>query len=735
MGNVVCRGRWFIVAAWALLAGALLWLVPPQDAASHEDPTYLPPASPTNQAIRAMDDAFPGNSGLSEAVIVFQRSEGPLTGPDRAAVEAVAGQIVLARDLPGVTVRSPASLPVPQNPLVSRDGRAALVKANIPFNFVSIRSARMVDSLRAILHRSDLPAGLSAAVTGSSGFGRDYAAAADRSHRRTVYITLISVIVVLLAVYRAPVAAMVPLSAISLAAVVVLKLLVVCGRFGLHAATAEHIFVIVLLYGAGIDYSLLLISRYRECLTPGKTPAQALAEAMDATLTAILAAGATTTSGLLMLCFASFTIFRTTGAAVGIALAVALLACLTLVPALMAIAGRSFFWPGTRDRWTLGRRMWPRLAGWVVRRPGWILAVTLAAMLLPAWHGLRQRWVYDTLASLSGKYDSVQGLQTIRRHWPVGEVSPVRILIRADQPADAAIWKARDRALTAAVADLPGVGNVRSLAAPLGTQTGGVSNALAGMIGRDRIAAEYVGRNGRTTRMDAVLTDPPLSLQAMDTVRNIRRALEGAAERAGLKADVMIAGATAEMMDIRTITQTDFHRIAVLSLTVIFGIVVVLLRKPLLTGFMVASTVLSYLSTLGVSAWVFSGLLGGAGLDWKVEVFLFVVMVAVGVDYNIFLAARLAQEARRLPTVQAARQATIQTGPVISSAGLIMAATLGSLMSGDLLLLRQLGFAFALGMLIDTFVVRPLLLPAFAVLTRRDRRPEPPPPPYRNDMA
>jgi RND superfamily putative drug exporter len=185
---------------------------------------------------------------------------------------------------------------------------------------------------------------------------------------------------------------------------------------------------------------------------------------------------------------------------------------------------------------------------------------------------------------------------------------------------------------------------------------------------------------------------------------------------------VQLVGATAEMADIRAVTQRDFYRVAALSLSAVFAIVVVLLRDLLLAAFMVASTVLSYLATLGATSWFFTACLGVTGLDWKVEVFLFVVMVAVGQDYNIFLAARLAEESLTADVRTAARLAVVRTGGVISSAGVIMAATLGSLAAGDLLLLVELGFAFALGMLVDTFLVRPLLLPTFAVLTGRTGR-------------
>jgi len=154
-------------------------------------------------------------------------------------------------------------------------------------------------------------------------------------------------------------------------------------------------------------------------------------------------------------------------------------------------------------------------------------------------------------------------------------------------------------------------------------------------------------------------------------------------------------------------------------LGVIFIIVMILLRDIYLTIFMIGAIVLSYLATLGISSWVFINYLGMEGLDWKVEMFLFVVMAAVGVDYSIFLASRLGQEARSHPPREAVRRAVAFTGPVISSCGLIMAATLGSLMAGRIELLRELGFAMGLGMLVDTFVVRPLLLPSFAALFKR----------------
>jgi len=736
VGRLIVRGRWAVVAAWAAGAAALLLAVPAIDPARTEPASLLPAWAVSRRATEALREAFPAAAGLSEAAIVFERADAPLSPQDLLAIEGVARRLRQAAEndpaLAGAAVRSPASLGLPagagvHNPLLARSGRAGLVLVSLPTSYVTIRCSRAVERIRSFLHAADLPEGLAPAVTGSAAFGHDYAEAGEESHRRTLYVTLAAVVVILLAVYRAPVAAMIPLGAISLAAVVAMSVLGIASRFGLHVGTAERIFVFVLLYGAGTDYSLLLISRCREELQAGRGVAEATATGLDATFGAILASAGTDAAGLLMLVFAQYTIFRTTGPAVAIALLVALAAAVTLVPALLAVLGRGAFWPGTGPGRIGQRRLWPAVGRAVTARPGAVLLVVLVLLAIPAGRALDLTWVYDTLAEAtrpSGDRvaNAAEGLEAARRHWPAGQTAPVRLLVRAGSPRPAAEWEQPAADLTAAVLAVEGVEDVRSLTRPLGRDASPAATALIRSLAPERIRGEYVSADGRSTRLEVVLSAPALTLDAMRNLGALCQAARSAASRAGLDAEVLPAGATAEMADTRDITQRDFRRIAALVLGVIFVIVLMLLRDAILTAFMVGSLVLGYLATLGASYWVFTGLLGAAGLDWKVEVFLFVVISAVGVDYNIFLAARFAQEARAAPPRQAVRRAVVHTGPVISSCGVIMAATLGSLMAGRLTLLQQLGFALALGMVVDTFIIRPLLLPAFVVLTRRRAR-------------
>ncbi len=745
VGNFVYRNRWWIVALW-IAAGGAAFFIPASNPEATERQSFLPESTKYRQAITRLMEAFPDNSGLSEAVVVLERSGSALTPDDLSYAENIASKVtqpsakVSAEDLAGVKVRSPGSLAVlgllrssegsaPKNPMVSDvspQGQAALVRLSVPHNYLTLRSFRIVEHVRGLLQTNVPPKGLVVSVTGSDGFGHDYAQAADRSYKRSSVVTLVAVVIILLLVYRAPLGALIPLGAISLAAVVVM------GVFGLgqfvqmHVGTAERIFVFVLLYGAGTDYSLLLISRYREFLDAGMERRQAAADALSESFPTIFTSALTNATGLFMMTFADYGIFQTTGPSVATAMVVALLAAVTLVPALVGIVGPAQFWPGWKPLPPGGARkpvfFWPGLARAVTGRPALILVVTLGALAVPAWQATQLTWVYDTLTEMKATYEqdvgnAAAGVEAARRHWPVGEISPMSILVCNPTPLAAAQWEELSSRLSADLT-AAGAAPVRSLTQPLGTSGTGLSG-IAKVLASGQVRKEYLSADGKSMRLSAVLNKAPFSLEAMEALRGLRGVVEKSASVVpGVQ--VHIAGATAEMTDVRMITQRDFYRIAMLTLGVIFVLVLILLRDWLLTAFMVVSTVTSYLATLGITYWVFAD--GpGAGLDWKVEVFLFVVLVAVGVDYSIFLAARIKQESRRLDVVQAVQCALVHTGPVISSCGLIMAATLGSMMAGDLKLLLQLGFAFALGMLVDTFIVRPLLLPAFAVL----RKPRP----------
>jgi RND superfamily putative drug exporter len=726
--------RWPILLAWLALAGVLALVAPAPDTTVGETTDLLPATTPVHVTLEALARHFGDKSALSTIVIVFERQEAPLMPDDLAAIERLGDS--LPRPLPGeaistelaaMSIHTPAALALAGkgNPLISEDGHAALISISLPYNYITKHAAKLVKHVQAVVAADPLLPGLSAEVTGSAGYGYDYSIATERSHQKTLGVTLISVIVILLMVYRAPIAALLPLGAISMAAAVVFKLLAFAESFGVHSGTAEQIFTFVLLYGAGIDYSLLFMSRYREFLLDGHSSDNCIALALDASAGAIASSSLITVSGLVMLCFARFSVFRHAGPAVVLALLMAAFSALTLVPAILAIVGPIAFWPGSRPsrenqsgRKTPLRSLWPLIAQIVVDRPRLTLLVTLAALLLPAIRGLNIDWSYDALYSLKPAYQARRGTEMAARHWPAGECAPITVLAVADRPLPASDWLACSNQIISVLHDSDDVDNIRALPVPLGTRAPPEENAAVALLARDKVNSEYLSADGKAMRLYAVLKVAPLNWQAMDDVGRIGEAASRAVAASGISAKVRLAGTTAEMIDTRTITQQDFWHISAMALAAILIVVTLTLRDFPLAIFILAATVLSYLTTLGVTSWVFESL-GTHGLDWKVQMLLFIVLVAVGQDYSIFFAMRLEQEARRLPCIEATRRSLIFTGPVISSCGLIMAATLGSLMAGDVQLLVQLGFAFALGMLIDTFLVRPLLLPSLIVLTGR----------------
>ena len=702
-----------------------------------ETTDLLPIDTPVHIGLEAMARHFGDKAGLSNADIVFERAAGGLTDQDLAAVEQIAVQLRQSRlgeglddELRDISVRTPAALVLAgkSNPLVSQDGHAALISISLPYNFITKHAARAVKHFQDVLAAASLPPGLKAAVTGSAGYGYDYAVATERSHQKTMIVTIVSVILILLIIYRAPISAMIPLVCISMAAGIVMSLLTVLERYGLHSGTAERIFTFVLLYGAGIDYSLLFVSRFREFLNEGRPSTKAMVMALNASVVAIFSSTTMTLAGLAMLCFARFSVFRHAGPAVCLALVVAALAAATLVPAMIAIVGTRVFWPwrsarspgmtGSSTARASGFGIWTWLADRVVARPGMTLVITLAALVLPAIRGSHIDWNYDALYSLKPTYQARRGTEMAQRHWPIGETAPVTLLVLTPEPQTLAAWQAQCAEISRAVQQVSEVNNVRSLVEPLGSRVGSIENAAIMLFAGERLQAEYLSADRCAMRLAVVLKLPPLGRAAMENVTAIRSATVTALSNAGVTAMVHVTGSTAEMTDIRAITQADFRKVAVLAMVAIVLMVFLVLRDVWMSLFIVGATVLSYVTTVGLTYWVF-GLRGSSGLEWKVQMLLFIVLVAVGQDYSIFFAVRFAQEARRLPCAAATRRALVFTGPVISSCGLIMAATMGSIMAGDVQALLQLGFALALGMLIDTFLIRPLLLPAFIVLTRR----------------
>jgi RND superfamily putative drug exporter len=634
-----------IVCLWLAAAVTLAICAPAADPTVGETADLLPGDTPVHAALDELAKHFGDKSALSNVVVVFERVDRPLTADDLQDIESFGKLIasskpgeMAATELRSASVRTPASLAIAGsgNPMISDDRHAALITTSLPFNFISKQAARVVKHVQDAVAAHTAPAGLSAVVTGSAGYGYDFAIATERSHHRTLIVTLISVVLILLLVYRAPVAAAVPLVAISLAAAVVFKLLAIAEPFGLHSGTAEQIFTFVLLYGAGVDYSLLFMSRFREALDEGRSSRDAAVRGLDASFGAIGSSALMTVSGLVMLCFARFSVFRFAGPSVVLALIVAAMAAITLVPAMLAIIGPVSFWPSRarRSGTSWHQQFWPALAELVVTRPALVLIATVCCLVMPALRGMHITWDYNSLYSLKASYPAPQGTAMVCRHWPIGETAPITVLAVADAPRSKSDWTTAAKCMTDSLRVFPHVANIRSIALPLGLWATPAQSATLQLLGGDRINSEYLSHDRRAMRLSVVLKVTPLTQEAMADAALICAVARSTLAGSGISGHVMLTGATAEMIDMREITQSDFRRVTTLAVLAILVVVFLVLRDFWLSAFILVTTAITYFTTLGITWWAFR-FTGVTGLEWKMQMLLFIVLVAVGQDYSI----------------------------------------------------------------------------------------------------
>ncbi|MEP0841488.1 MAG: MMPL family transporter [Phycisphaerae bacterium] len=741
LGRTIADHPWRIVAPWALVAlGGTIWAFTTPKPPPDEMGSFLPRSAPFTIASEKLARAFPDQASRSTVVIIVHRPA-RVTDDDLKWLDAIpqlarrtgAGRVVTG-------YLSPV-LPYYRPRLVSRDEQAAMAVVNLSTNMISGASGALVNELEALIRRHPPPPGLTVELSGQAGIGRDYAAATAAALHRTTWVTIIAVLVILVLVYRSPVGAVVPLLSIGLSVYLTLIVLAALAKWARwDVSNIERIFAVVLIFGAGVDYCLFWIARYREHLHAAGPSAGAAysSAAMDAARhagPAILFSALTTIVGMCSLMAAQLGPSRGAGKVLVLALAMALLAGLTLVPAIARLLGGALFWPvGTAAGPAFTQRVvWPRLADGVVRAPTGVLALGLVLLAVPAGLALNMQPQFDSLLQLPEGSTSQRGYRIAEAHFAPGQIYSSTLLFTFDRmPAGFSRMSETSANLRRELLKIRGVADVYSLDSPIGrhlqVRKPGLFADLRGAVsqGIEWSARDaYLATGNPALRFEILIAEPPFSLEAMAVIDQVRAVGLARAERfadAGVRAEVHLTGLTPYIMAVRDVAGRDQRVVMTVATLLIALIVLMLVRDLPLTLFMVFSTLLTYGATLKLTELFFVQVMGTSGIDWKVRLIVFVIVVAVGQDYNIFLVSRLMEERGRNDVREAVRRAIVSTGSIISSCGVIMAATLGSLWAGRLTLLREVGFALALGILIDTYFVRPLLIPSF-YLALHGRRP------------
>ncbi|MFO0958005.1 MAG: MMPL family transporter [Isosphaeraceae bacterium] len=757
----VTRRSVALLILWLTAAVGLWWIAPTWDAVSRDDDVrFFPAGYPSVVGMELLERGFPDLAATSEVVLLTQRADGKLTEADKAFIVRLSERLrALAEADPELKLKKITDYrePVIGPRLIGGSGepgkgQAACTIASISATYVSKRARVTVDRLLKEMPsiRAELPEGLRLEITGSALVGHDANTGANASIKTTTWVTILLVVAILIVVYRTPLFALIPLVTIALSVWIGLKAiasLTLIPGLNFQVINVTNVFVVVVLFGAGTDYCLFLIARYREELAKGQAHDEAIRHAIHQVGGALVASAGTVIVGLGMLSFSTFTKIRYTGPAIALCLAIALMAGLTLAPVLLHWFRDAVFWP-YKPPWKPGQDrplpkdlendltstgLWAGIANLVVRRPGTILLLSLLVLAPFAWIGARTRPSFSLIADLESNQPSVIGANLIRDYFPPGELGRTSILIenpKFDFRADAG--RERIAQISRKLAAMEGIAEVRSASQPLGKEP---KNALerigmrAVRVVSDRryLSLEEsvaVADRGHITRIELIFRTDPFALATQEAIGKVRELVETETSTGDLVGSkIGLGGVTAQIVDLKRVISLDEQRMYVLVTVGVYAILLVLIRKPILCLYLIATVVLGYLASLGVTELVFRQFHEGptpwVGLDWKVGFFLFVILVAVGEDYNIFLMSRVIEEQAHHGPVEGTRRAVAHTGGIISSCGLIMAGTFGSMLTGRLVTLKELGFALSLGVLLDTFIVRPILVPAFIVLWHR----------------
>ena len=654
------------------------------EVSSNDQSSFLPASAESTEA-REWQSRFI-SSGSVPAVVLIE-------SPEKLSPVQLAGLASLGTQLSAADGVSHSTSTV--GPIPSADGKAA--QFIVPVDDGN-RVKGSIQALRAkvtdFAAGAALPAETTTYVTGPAGFLADLVSAFGGIDGILLFAALGAVLVILLAVYRSVVLPFVVLLTAVFALCGSILVVFALAKAGAIQLTGQSQGILsILVVGSATDYALLFVARYREALGHATNKWSAVGRAYRGSFGAILASGTTVALALLCLLFSELNSNRGLGPIGAIGIGFSMLASLTLLPAALGLLGRSAFWPRTPRKVPANSgipRGWRLLASIIARRPRavWLGAAAVLVVCAAGLLQLQASGVPQSALILS-KSEAVDGQVALGRHYPAGAGSPVVVV--ADEKAAAAVLagvKAQEGISDASVVAAQPDSGVRPLA-------------------ETAMDTVPLVRDGRVL-INATLSSEADSAKAEQTIAALRQKLHDKAP------GTLVGGTTATAVDTNASAQSDLWRIIPIVLAVILLVLMALLRSVLAPLLLIGTVVLSYAAALGVSAWVFNHVFGFPGADASVPLFGFVFLVALGVDYNIFLMTRVREEWRLDGTRAGILKGLGATGGVITSAGVVLAATFAALGVIPILFLAQISFIVAFGVLLDTTIVRSLLVPALA---------------------
>jgi RND superfamily putative drug exporter len=683
IAQLVVRRPWWTILAWVSAAVVVVLFAPPLQTSSQQS-SFLPDKYESIQAMNLAQRAFAQQAGDTTGVLVVKRADGAaLTAADQARV----GEI--ARDLTGRRIERVAAV-VTSPQAVAPNKQVQLVSVAFSGGAEEPATIQAVKDLRAQVAPLLQGTGLEAGLAGEAASSADSQEVFNSAEQLIFLVTILLIIALQLAIFRSPIAAALPIVTVMLVFFISRGLVGVAGKlFGLEADETLTTLLTVVLFGIGTDYILFLLFRYRERLRAGDQPKQALVAASARIGAVIASAAAAVIIAFSALALSSLGFLHAMGPSMAIAVAVMLIAALTLIPAVISLLGPTVFWPSKRWR-SEPKGSLPRRAGSLVsRRPALVALASGAVMVALALSTLGFVANYDFSATLPDDTQSALAFKDLQRGFPAGALDPTSVYLASDggQRLDQAGVQGFVERLRA----VPGVGSVQQ---------------------------PQLSADGTVAQVDLLLRDSPSSNAAISNVDNQVRPAAHQAAPAGTTA--LVGGSTAVVVDFSDAIARDYRVVFPVAGLLIAIVLALLLRSLVAPWYLMAAVALTFVATLGGSVLIFQGAFGETGLIAYMPIFVYLFVVAVGTDYNILMVARLREETRAgMAPREAARLALTHAGPSVASAGIILAGSFASLALTGVSLLSQLGLSVATGIVISAFVMSMFLVPALTTLIGR----------------
>jgi putative drug exporter of the RND superfamily len=686
LGRLTSRRPWFVIAAWVVLAIAVVSLAPALTT-TQEESEFLPDHYESIQAAKIQEEKFPGAT-TPAALIVFEREDGQaLTEDDQATVNQIAEELgpKLGED---TFVQQVVTVSPDGEPNVSEDGMVqigivGLAEGSTGFDTQAFDDAKaMRDDIADLTEGTDLKV----QTTGSVPQGLDSQESGDRALAIVGIATVVLIVGLLAIIFRSVIICLMPIVVVTIVSLVATGLIGWANEaFDLKADSSIQTILVVVLYGIGTDYILFFLFRYRERLRQGEDTRASVVHALERAGEAIASAGGAVIVAFMALVLSSLGIFQAIGPALAIAVAVTLLAALTLVPAVVTVLGRALFWPSKKWREEPKAARFAKIGESLGRRPGAFAGVSGLILAVLAVFAFSFNPSFDFNASLPDDVESTEALHTFQDHFAAGASEPVPVILQAE-----------DGTLDEAELD--------SFASALG-EAEGVAQVYPAVPSEDGTAAQF----------SVVLDSDPVSDQALKDVKGPIR--DAAHEAAPDGTEAFVGGTPGVFADLQSAMVRDYKVVFPVAALVIMLILALLLRSLVAPLYLMAAVGLSFAATLGATVIVFQGIGGDNGLIFMLPIYIYLFVTALGTDYNILMIARLREEAREGKEPRpAAAEALKHAGPTIAAAGVILAGTFASLMLSGNSLMMSMGFALSFGILIAAFVMAMFLTPGLTAL-------------------